>query len=125
MTPDEYIEKALRTESKDYQFEGIYGVTPRMEHAIMGIVTEGGELMDDVKKAKIYHEKIDKKHIIEEAGDVMWYLAILADSLGISFEEIWEANINKLKARYPKKYSDFEAVNRDLDKEKQALGNVT
>lgn len=123
MKPNEYIKKAVRSESKDYKFKGVSGVSPRVEHAVMGISTEAGELMDAVKKAKIYGVKLDKINLIEEMGDLMWYLALLADDLNVNFEEIWDKNIRKLKIRYPKKYTDNKALKRKLSKERDELEN--
>lgn len=120
MTPNEYIQKALRTESP-YRFEATGDVTARIEHAVMGAVTESGELMDAVKKSKIYGRALDRVNLVEEVGDIMWYLAILADELGVSFEDIWEKNINKLRQRYPEKYSDERAENRDVATERKIL----
>lgn len=121
MKPSEYIENAKRTEPKKYLFKKTKDVTPRIEHAVYGIVTEAGELMDSVKKAKIYNQKLDKVNLVEEAGDVMWYLAILADELHVSFEDIWDKNIRKLKARFPEKYEHAKAKTRDLKKERNEL----
>ena len=121
MKPSEYIEKAKRTEPKKYFFKKTGEVTPRIEHAIFGIVTEAGELMDCIKKAKIYGQKLDKVNLAEEAGDAMWYLAILSDALGVSFEDLWDKNIRKLKARFPEKYSDEKAKTRNLKKERKEL----
>lgn len=123
MTPDEYIKKAHRTLSGKYKFEGTDEVTPNLEHAIMGIVTEAGELMDQIKKSKIYNQSIDKVNLVEEAGDVMWYMAILARELGVGFEEMWDKNIRKLQKRYPEKFTEFGAdeKNRKLDKEREEL----
>lgn len=121
MKPSDYVENAKRTEPKKYSFETTNEVTPRIEHAVFGIVTEAGELMDSLKKAKIYNQKLDKVNLIEEAGDVMWYLAILSDALNISFEDIWDKNIRKLKARFPEKYSHSKAGVRDLKKERSEL----
>ncbi len=120
MTSSEYIEKALRTESKgQYASPNINGVTDRIQHATMGMVTEAGEIMDDLKRAKYYNVPLDRGHVVEEAGDVMWYLAVLADELGVSFEEVWEKNIAKLQKRYPDKYSNDLAVNRNVDEERK------
>jgi len=121
MQANEYIQNALRTESGKYPFVGTGAVTPRIEHAVMGIVTEAGELMDAVKKTKIYGKELDTVNLIEEAGDLMWYLAILSDDLGVSFEEIWQKNIAKLRKRYPEKYSDELALNRDVESERKIL----
>lgn len=121
MTPNEYIKNALRTENGKYAFEATGKVTPRIEHAVMGAVTEAGECMDAVKKAKIYGRELDTVNLIEEAGDIMWYLAILADELGVSFEDIWERNINKLRVRFPEKYTDELTAHRDLSAERAVL----
>jgi NTP pyrophosphatase (non-canonical NTP hydrolase) len=121
MTPNEYIEQALRTESQPYRFTATGDVTPRIEHAVMGAVTEAAELMDALKKSKIYGRPLDRVNLVEEMVDLTWYLAILADELGVSFEEIWEKNINKLRQRYPEKYSDQQAEERDVAKERKIL----
>ncbi len=120
MTPSDYIKNALRTESP-YLFEETNGVSPRVEHATIGVVTEAGELMNAIKRAKIYGKTLDHVNLVEEAGDVMWYLAILADDLGVSFEEIWDKNIAKLRLRYPDKYSDEHCLNRDTEAERKIL----
>jgi NTP pyrophosphatase (non-canonical NTP hydrolase) len=121
MKPSEYIQNAKRTEPKKYLFKKTGDVTPRIEHAVFGIVTEAGELMDSLKRAKIYNQKLDKINLIEEAGDVMWYLAILSDALNVTFEDIWDKNIRKLRARFPEKYSHTKAKKRDLNKEREEL----
>lgn len=116
----EYIKKALHTEPEDYKHFAKHEISPRLEHAIIGVITEAGELMDEIKEVKIYGRSLDRQHLIEETGDLMWYLALLADELGVSFEEIWEKNINKLRIRYPEKFSEDRGMNKDSDKEKAA-----
>lgn len=123
MNSNEYIKKALKTESKDYKFKSTGDVTPRIEHAVYGLVTESGELLDAIKKAKIYGQDLDKVNIVEELGDLMWYMALLVDELGVDFENVWEKNIKKLELRYPEKYSDEKAKNRDLGAEREILEN--
>ncbi len=90
MTPQEYITNALRTQPEGYLFTATGDVTPRIEHAVYGIVSEAGECMDALKKSKMHGRALDKVNLMEEAGDIMWYLALLADELGVSFEQIWE-----------------------------------
>ncbi len=123
MTPADYIKKALRTENKTYPYEGYNGVTPRIEHAVYGIVTEAGELMADLKKTKIYSKPLDRDHLIDEMGDVMWYMALLADELGVGFEEVWEKNIKKLLVRYPEGYDSQKALNHDKEQERKAMNS--
>jgi NTP pyrophosphatase (non-canonical NTP hydrolase) len=104
-----YQQLALRT-AKDLE-------TPlaELQHALLGLTSETGELADVVKKHVIYGRDLDKENIAEELGDILWYLAIGAESVGTTLEEIANANIAKLKTRYPEKYSDKLAAER-LDK---------
>ena len=121
MKASEYIENAKRTEPKKYLFGNTGDVTPRIEHAILGISTEAGELTDTLKQAKIYGKALDNVNLIEEIGDVMWYMAILCDALDVSFETVWDKNIRKLRARFPEKYTDNKALERDLKNERKEL----
>lgn len=121
MKASEYIKKAIRTEPKKYSFKGTGDITPRIEHGAVGIATESGEIMNSIKTSKYYGRKLDKINLIEEMGDVMWYLAILCDELNVSFEEVWDKNIRKLTARFPEKFSHNKANRRDLKKERLQL----
>ena len=125
MTPSEYIQKSKRTEPSEYQFAIIksenHWVPPRVDHGSMGLITEAAEIMDAIKKTKIYGKPFDKVNIIEEVGDCMFYLAIICDELGVSFEEVWDKNIAKLTKRYPEKFTEHNALHRDLDGERKIL----
>lgn len=116
MKPSDFIKNALRTESTLSDNSEV-----RIEHAVMGLVTEAGELTDALKRHKFYRQKLDKVNLVEEVGDIMWYLAILCDELGVSFEKVWEKTIRKLKARYPEKYTHKNAKIRNLQKERKEL----
>ena len=119
MKPKTYVQKALRTESKNYHKSK--RLSPRIEHAVFGLVTEAGELLDKLKRVRFYNTEIDRVNLAEEIGDIMWYLAIFCDELGVSFEEVWVKNIKKLKARYPKAYAKEKALKRNLTKERRVL----
>jgi len=80
----------------------------------MGCATEGAEILDIMKKHVFYGKKLDRDHVIEEAGDVLWYLAILSDELGFSLEEAMEKNIQKLEKRYPEKFQEQNAIQAGL-----------
>lgn len=84
-------------------------------HAAIGIAGEGGELLDAVKKVWVYNKPIDRYNIIEELGDLEFYMEAIRAQLGITREETILANIEKLKERYPQGYTDFHAQAR-LDK---------
>lgn len=119
MTENEYSQNALRTESGCS-----FGVSPRLEHAIIGIATEAGEMLGTLKKAKFYGNPIDLENLVEEAGDVRWYLALFCDALGITMDMVERRNIAKLQARYPDKWSRQDSDNRNYGKEKQAADDL-
>lgn len=81
-------------------------------HMIMGISGEAGELLDAVKKATIYRKPIDISNIVEELGDLEFYLEGLRQILGLSRQDILDKNITKLRIRYGQKYSDKAAHDR-------------
>lgn len=92
-------------------------------HALLGISSEVGELMEELIIAKTTNREIDIDNYKEEAGDIMWYLALLLRKLSTTFEEVSSKNIAKLKARYPQRFTTEDALERDLDKEKDALAS--
>lgn len=82
-------------------------------HMIIGISGEAGELLDAIKKATIYKKQIDINNVIEELGDIEFYLEGLREALAISRDETLEANIAKLSERYATmSYSDDQAQSR-------------
>lgn len=97
MTFDEYQQQALTTVISDgNEFNDLL-------HWVLGINGEAGEIAEKVKK--IIRDKggkvsdADKKEMGREIGDVLWYLAVFAHHLGISFDDIANANLNKLADR--------------------------
>ncbi len=134
---DNYIELALRTDPSPEQYEIIAKRNEqpnmmRLEHSLMGIVTEAGELMDQLKKHIVYGKELDLVNLAEECGDVFWYLALcistLAELMGrdpVELEQsIKQINIAKLKARYPEKFTETDAVIRNLTAERDILDKV-
>jgi NTP pyrophosphatase (non-canonical NTP hydrolase) len=102
--------------------ESIPNVDPRVFHGILGIVTESGELASALLKAvDDPNYTIDAVNIQEEMSDIAWYEAILHDCLGLDWGQGLTNVIEKLRIRYPDKYSDYAADNRDLDAERAAL----
>jgi len=97
------------------------GFDPKAEsllHAAIGVSGEAGELLDAIKKHWAYNKPLDTLHIVEELGDLEFYLEALRQGLGIDREDILAANQVKLAKRYPNLvYSDSHAQQR-LDKVK-------
>ena len=124
MTPKEYVENVLKTESMNHKAITLRLLpieTQRLLHGAIGVVTESGELMDALKKHIYYGAELDKTNVKEEIGDLLWYVGILCDTLGLTFEEVFETNIAKLKARYGDKFNETGALNRNLEKEREIL----
>ncbi len=112
-----YIEKAIRTESKETFFSG----KERLLHAGIGLATETGEFLDALKKSVFYGKELDRVNLKEELGDMLWYIAIAMNELGTDFETEMERNIEKLEQRYPEKFTKEKSDNRDLGKERMIL----
>lgn len=106
MTLNEYQALAQRTQNSDAAFDKIHNGT-------LGLVGEAGEVADLLKKHCHQGHDLPKDRMIEEAGDVLWYIAELAAGLGVTLEEIAQRNIDKLKARYPHGFDPERSINRD------------
>ncbi len=129
MKDKEYRKRALRLRNSDYEKivarfgnkEGDLGKNLDILHAAMGLSTESGEFLDAIKRQIFYGTELDEVNLVEEIGDILWYCQLALESVGSSFAEAREKNINKLEARYPDKYRDKDAKNRDLEKEREVL----
>jgi NTP pyrophosphatase (non-canonical NTP hydrolase) len=97
MTFDEYQERALDT--------AINHPDPLMNKTIwaMGVAGEAGEVLEKWKKIVAYKDgKLsdeDKVEVGKELADVVWYIAVMAHSLGLSFDELMQQNLEKLQSR--------------------------
>ena len=107
MTINEYQKLAMATlnpalDRKDVLINGV-----------MGLCGESGEAIDIVKKWLAQGHELDKEKLAKELGDVAWYLAETAWALDIPLEEILQANIDKLKKRYPQGFDSNRSVHRE------------
>ena len=66
----------------------------------LGIVGEVGEVIDCIKKSMRDEVPIDREHLKEELGDVLWYICNLATDAHIAMEEVIDTNVDKIKRRY-------------------------
>jgi len=87
-------------------------VIGRTLHAAVGISGEAGELLDMVKKTWIYNKPLDHENLIEECGDLMFYIAAILDQHGYTIGQAADHNYAKLSKRYPQGYSDSAARDR-------------
>ena len=82
-------------------------------NGVLGLAGESGECADIVKKHLFQGHDLNKEKLLDELGDVLWYIAITAKGLGYSLEDVAQHNIEKLSARYPQGHFRVEdSINR-------------
>jgi NTP pyrophosphatase (non-canonical NTP hydrolase) len=78
----------------------------------LGIAGEAGEVADLIKKRIGHGHPLDKERLKKELGDVLWYVSALATWAGMTLEDVAQANLDKLRARYPEGFSIERSLNR-------------
>lgn len=114
-TPDNPDLKAdaVRYDQMVLQLFKAEGAAAMLNHAAMGVAGEAGELIDAIKKHTVYGKPLDRENIIEELGDLRFYIQAMQNVLGITESEVLQANANKLAKRYRGlRYTDQAAIAR-------------
>lgn len=93
----------------------------RTLHHLVGLQTEVGELVDAFKKCIYYGQPLDRVNVVEEIGDIEYYLELLCDSLQIRRDGARLRVVAKLRERYPDRFTQKDAIDRDLSAERSAL----
>ena len=106
MTINEYQNLAMKTLNPELNKKDV------LINGVMGLCGESGEAIDIVKKWLAQGHELDKDKLAGELGDIAWYLAETAYGLEIPLEDIFQANIGKLKQRYPDGFSAERSINR-------------
>ena len=81
-------------------------------------------LVEALRAAVIDNKRLDRTNIIEEIGDGFWYDAIALTAIGETrsgFEQCAETNNAKLRRRFPNKFTEHDANNRDVAAERRVL----
>ena len=110
MYMNEYQGLARRTQNPDLT------MVERKEHALMGLVSELGEVCAHYQKVHQGHP-MDVEAVIKELGDMMWFMAELCDVLRIDMESVAKRNIAKLEGRYPEGFEKNRSVNREPEEQ--------
>ena len=83
-------------------------------HMAVGISGEAGELLDAIKKHVIYGKPMDWVNVVEELGDLEFYMEGLRQLVGVTREEVLRVNVSKLGKRYSAgTYSNTAAIARE------------
>lgn len=102
---------ALNDNDMPHQSENLGHTFDQMVWA-MGLAGEAGETADYLKKVLGHGHPLDLPRIEKELGDVLWYLAVLANSFGLSLNQVAKTNVEKLRTRYPEGFSSHASLNR-------------
>ena len=106
MTVNDYQKLAMTTLNRSLSQKEI------LVNAVMGLCGESGEATDIVKKHLFQGHDLDKEKLAKELGDIAWYLAEAATALDMNLEDIFKANIEKLKLRYPEGFDANRSIHR-------------
>ena len=106
MTVNEYQKLAMTTLNPALSKKDV------LINGVMGLCGESGEAIDIVKKWLAQGHDLDREKLAKELGDVAWYLAEAATALELPLEEILQANLEKLKKRYPQGFDTKRSQTR-------------
>ena len=107
MTVNEYQKLAMTTLNQSLSKRDV------LINSVMGLCGESGEAIDIVKKWMAHGHELDRTHLAKELGDIAWYLAEAATALDMDLEDIFQANIEKLRKRYPEGFSSSSSIHRE------------
>ena len=107
MELNEYQALAQRTSNRALAENG------HLFNGVLGLAGEAGECADLVKKHCFQDERPIHDALIDELGDVLWYVAETAGALGVSLDEVAVRNVEKLKKRYPTGFEAERSLHRE------------
>lgn len=115
MTLNEYQKAADRT-------SGDLSPWDKIRNGCYGLNGEAGECIDILKKVEFQGHAFDPVKLVDELGDVLWYVAQTATGLGIALEDVAQHNVEKLKKRYPDGFDAERSIHRpEYEKEKDSM----
>lgn len=111
MDANEYQRLAKRTIPDRFEYERSTTDDALLMSA-MGLCGETGEVAEIVKKAIFHGHPLDRDQLANEAGDVALYLAALCTAAGLSLSDVMQANVDKLRRRFPDGFSTEASIAR-------------
>ena len=107
MTLNEYQNLAQRTSNRALEMKG------HLFNGVLGLAGEAGECVDLMKKRYYQDGREIYTDLIDELGDVLWYIAETASALDVTLDSIAQHNIEKLIRRYPEGFSADRSLHRE------------
>lgn len=111
MNLEDYQESALRSASHIDIFN-VETDTIFILRGVLGVCGEGGEMLEHLKKVMYQGHSLDKRKLIDELGDTLWYCAYLAHALDMTLTDIAHINLAKLWQRYPEGFDSRRSLAR-------------
>ena len=105
MTLNDYQKAAERT-------SGSLTAYQKVQNGCYGMNGEAGECIDLLKKHEFQGHPLDTGKLMDELGDVLWYVAQTASGLGITLDAVAQHNIDKLLIRYPEGFDAEKSIHR-------------
>lgn len=102
MNFNEYQDKARETDGNH-----------DLPYYYLQLARESGEVLETFIKSTYHNHAGDLEKRKLELGDLLWFIAMIADKDGLTLQEIAESNIQKLNKRYENGYSDENSINRE------------
>ena len=84
----------------------------RLMDAAAGLAEEGGEVLGLVRKHLYFGHALDRERLTRELGDALWCLAAVASALEVPLSAVADANLAKLRERYPGGFTEAASVRR-------------
>lgn len=103
---EEYQRDVLRTTSKT-------STKDMLINGVMGLTGESGEVADMIKKYMFQGHPLSQDDLIEELGDVCYYIALIAEAAGSDINEVLRVNMVKRQDRYPHGFDAERSKNRE------------
>lgn len=108
MNFSDYQQAAMRTCSLKHRHS-----LEALQNAALGLAGEAGEFADSIKKLSFQGHPLDREHLMEEVGDVLWYCALAAEALEADLQQIAQNNVEKLRRRYPNGFEAERSLHRE------------
>ena len=100
----------------DYQAAALHTAMEKDDmvlYCVLSLAGEAGEVVEHIKKSYYHGHRFDAQHLMDECGDVLWSVAVLAHHLGFTLGYVAEHNLAKLAKRYPEGFSEERSRNRE------------
>lgn len=107
MTGNNYQALAMRTKNKNLTRN------EQLRNAAYGLNGEAGEVINLLKKHEFQGHPLSKERMIDELGDLLWYIALACDSMNMQIEDAMRYNVDKLRKRYPEGFDAERSINRE------------